>query len=88
VEKAFNLRLGFGRESDLPCERVQNETVKGGPQDGERLHLDKFNSLLDSYYIMRGWDQHTGRPKRSKLEELKLGDIADELARYGQIVEG
>lgn len=87
VEKAFNLRLGFGRESDLPCEKLQNETINGGPLEGERLHLDKFNNLLDSYYIMRGWDQYTGRPKRSKLEELNLGDIADELARYGQIVE-
>lgn len=87
VEKAFNLRLGFGRESDLPCEKLQNETIKDGPQQGERLHLDQFNKLLDSYYIMRGWDQDTGRPKRSKLEELKLGDIADELAKCGKIVE-
>jgi len=87
VEKAFNLRLGFGRESDLPCEKLQNETIKGGPLDGERLNLEQFSSLLDSYYLMRGWDQTTGRPKRSKLKELKLGDIADELARYGQVVE-
>lgn len=87
VEKAFNLRLGFGRESDLPCDRLQNETIKDGPLNGERLHLDKFNDLLDSYYTLRGWDQQTGRPKRSKLEELKLGDIADELARYGQLTE-
>ena len=87
VEKAFNLRLGFGRESDTPCERLQNETVNDGPSKGERLDLDKFNRLLDSYYEMRGWDQQTGKPKRSKLEELKLGDIADELARYGQLAE-
>ena len=88
VEKAFNLRLGFGRESDLPCEKLQNESIKGGPQEGDRLPLDQFNKLLDSYYVMRGWDQETGRPKRSKLEELKLGDIAEELAIYGQVVEG
>ena len=31
VEKALNLRLGFGRESDLPSERLQNETINGGP---------------------------------------------------------
>jgi aldehyde:ferredoxin oxidoreductase len=87
VEKAFNLRLGFGRESDLPSEKLQNETINGGPHDGERLHLDQFNRMLDAYYVLRGWDQQTGRPKRSKLEELKLGDVAEELARYGQIVE-
>jgi aldehyde:ferredoxin oxidoreductase len=88
VEKAFNLRLGFGRESDLPCEKLQTEPVVGGPMEGERLHLDKFNDLLDSYYVLRGWDRQTGKPKRSKLEELGLGDVADELARYGQVVEG
>ena len=87
VEKAFNLRQGFGRESDLPSYKLQNEPVVGGPYDGERLHLDKFNDLLDSYYVKRGWDQRTGRPKRSKLEQLGLGDVADELARRGQIVE-
>ena len=87
VEKAFNLRLGFGRESDLPSERLQNETINDGPLEGERLHIDKFNEMLDSYYVMRGWDQYTGRPKRSKLEALNLGDVADELARCGQLVE-
>jgi aldehyde:ferredoxin oxidoreductase len=87
VEKALNLRLGFGRESDLPSERLQNERINGGPLEGERLHLDQFNKMLDAYYVLRGWDQTTGRPKRSKLEELNLGDVADELARYDQIVE-
>jgi aldehyde:ferredoxin oxidoreductase len=87
VEKAFNLRRGFGRESDTPCERLQNETIKDGPQKGDKIHIEKFNDMLDSYYVMRGWDQHTGRPKRSKLETLKLGDVADELAKYNQIVE-
>jgi aldehyde:ferredoxin oxidoreductase len=43
--------------------------------------------MLDSYYVMRGWDRDTGKPKRSKLRELNLEDIADELAKYGQLVE-
>ena len=87
VEKAFNIRLGFGRESDLPSEKLQNETINDGPLEGERLHIDKFNEMLDSYYVLRGWDKETGRPKRSKLEELNLSDVADELAKHGQLVE-
>jgi aldehyde:ferredoxin oxidoreductase len=87
VEKAFNLRLGFGRESDLPSEKLQNETVIGGPLEGERLHMDKFNDMLDSYYVIRGWDRATGKPKRSKLEALNLGDVADELANFDELVE-
>jgi len=72
---------------DTPCERLQNETLKGGPLDGERIHIDKFNEMLDSYYVIRGWDRETGRPKRSKLKELDLDDVADELARHSQVVE-
>jgi aldehyde:ferredoxin oxidoreductase len=87
VEKAFNLRLGFGRESDLPSEKLQNETITDGPLEGEKIHIDKFNKMLDAYYVMRGWDRDTGKPKRSKLQELNLGDVADELAKYGQLVE-
>ena len=87
VEKAFNLRLGFGRESDLPAEKLQNEMISDGPLKGERLHIEKYNEMLDAYYDMRGWDKRTGRPKRSKLEELNLSGIADELARYGLVVE-
>jgi aldehyde:ferredoxin oxidoreductase len=87
VEKAFNLWRGFGRESDTPCERLQDETISDGPLEGERLHIDKFNDMLDSYYVMRGWDRRTGRPKRSKLKDLKLDDVADELAKCDQIIE-
>ena len=87
VEKAFNLRRGFGRESDTPAKRLQNETITDGPLKGERLDIDKFNDMLDSYYVMRGWDRRTGRPKRSKLKDLKLDDVADELAKYSLIVE-
>ncbi|MHB1042610.1 MAG: aldehyde ferredoxin oxidoreductase family protein [Eubacteriales bacterium] len=87
VEKAFNLRLGLGREDDLPCEKLQNELIADGPCQGERLHLDEFNNMLDAYYALRGWDKHSGKPKRCKLEELGLGDVADDLARYGQLVE-
>lgn len=88
VERAFNLRQGFGRESDLPSYKLQNEPVIGGPHEGERLELDKYNELLDAYYVLRGWDRQTGKPKRSKLEQLSLGDVADNLARHGQIAEG
>ena len=44
---------------------------------------DKFESLKDRYYRLRGWDVKTGRPTREKLEELDLKDVADELEREG-----
>jgi len=46
-----------------------------------RLDEDKFKTLLDEYYELRGWDFRTGWPTKSKLEELDLADVASRL--YG-----
>jgi aldehyde:ferredoxin oxidoreductase len=45
----------------------------------------KFEALKDRYYELRGWDVNTGWPTRAKLEELGLKDVADELARIGNL---
>jgi aldehyde:ferredoxin oxidoreductase len=45
----------------------------------------KFEALKDRYYELRGWDVTTGWPKRGKLEELGLKDVADELASVGKL---
>ncbi len=42
--------------------------------------------MTDEYYDLRGWDVITGLQTESKLRELELSDIADELARRGLIV--
>lgn len=39
----------------------------------------KFEELKTLYYRLRGWDVNTGIPTRSKLEELDLKEIADQL---------
>jgi aldehyde:ferredoxin oxidoreductase len=48
---------------------------------GEKQSLDesKFREILTDFYVRRGWDPATGRPKRDKLESLGLGDVADTL---------
>ena len=40
---------------------------------------------MDEFYELRGWDPVTGWPRRKKLEELGLKDVADELARIGRL---
>jgi aldehyde:ferredoxin oxidoreductase len=45
----------------------------------------KFEALKDRYYELRGWDVTTGWPRRAKLEELGLKDVADELAGMGKL---
>ena len=65
-------------------ERVENWA---NPFLEERVGLDreKFGRLMDEYYDLRGWDPSTGRPTRSKLEELDLSDVADRLDEKGLI---
>jgi aldehyde:ferredoxin oxidoreductase len=53
--------------------------------DGTLLDQGLFDRILDSYYAHRGWDAATGRPTRARLEELGLGDVADELERLGKL---
>jgi aldehyde:ferredoxin oxidoreductase len=75
--RAIDVR-NFGRNRT-----IDESTVDGfmypGKDDGVMLERDKFLTLLDKYYELSGWDITTGVPKRSKLEELELGDVADAL---------
>jgi aldehyde:ferredoxin oxidoreductase len=50
--------------------------------DGSRgisIDEDEFAIMVDHYYEQRGWDKETGWPTKNKLNELDLGEIADEL---------
>ncbi|MEM4879200.1 MAG: aldehyde ferredoxin oxidoreductase C-terminal domain-containing protein, partial [Desulfurococcaceae archaeon] len=74
LERAFNIREGFGKESDTIPERFIYEPVPRPPAKGQVFELDK---LLEDYYKARGWDVKTGKPTRKKLEELGLTDVID-----------
>jgi len=93
AERVFNLERslqirnwGRSRQVDeqvIPYfERVENWV---NPFVGESKGLDRaqFHNLLDEYYRLRGWDTTSGRPTRSKLEQLGLADVADTLGRLG-----
>lgn len=52
---------------------------KGGDiisRKGVMVDRAKFQSVMDEYYQLRGWDVTTGLQTRAKLEELGLGNIA------------
>ncbi|MFZ7133172.1 MAG: aldehyde ferredoxin oxidoreductase family protein [Eubacteriales bacterium] len=86
VEKAINARFtNFTRKDDLPTLRDQTEPLKNGKMDGWKLDMDKYNQMLDQYYILHGWDKETAYPTRSILEKYELGYVADELERIGKI---
>jgi aldehyde:ferredoxin oxidoreductase len=50
---------------------------------GAVVEKDKFEQMKTEYYNLRGWDIDSGFPTRVKLEELRLKDVADELAGRG-----
>ena len=50
---------------------------------GMVVEREKFESMKDEYYQIRGWDVATGFQKRAKLEELSLGAVAEKLENKG-----
>lgn len=57
LERVFNIKAGFKREDDfLP----------------PRLSFDEYESMINEYYVARGWDVKTGIPSKRKLKELGL----------------
>jgi aldehyde:ferredoxin oxidoreductase len=72
VEKLFNVREGFGRESDYPPARFFEEPLLDGPGKGSKLVREEYDKLLDEYYEARGWDKKTGNPTPEKLKALGL----------------
>lgn len=85
IEKAFNVREGMTRKDDMPPERFFTP-IKSGPGKGERLDKEKFEKMLSEYYELKGWDAKTGLPKRAKLEELGLTEVALELENLGKLM--
>jgi len=75
--RAFNAREGVGSEGDVAPAKLF-VPLEGGPTDGVSVTPEELESAKAAYYRMAGWDE-SGRPTRSKLEELALGWVADEL---------
>jgi len=82
VERAFNVREGFGRKDDWVPDRLTKEPMPEGPSKGQIFHLQ---TLLDQYYEARGWNIITGFPTKPKLEALGLRYIADDLKVLGRL---
>lgn len=77
LDRALQVRnYGRNREMDSTGAWVFEYPEKS---DGTKLDRAQFEEIVDLFYEARGWDKKTGHPTRAKLEELDLGDVADEL---------
>ena len=75
--RAFNAREGVGASADtLPLKLYKQ--LAGGPSDGVALDVDEIEQAKRWYYDYCGWDDQ-GVPTRSKLSELGLDWLADEI---------
>jgi aldehyde:ferredoxin oxidoreductase len=78
LKKAFNIREGWTKEDDWLPGRVLGDPMPSGPGKGVFVTPDELRVMIDDYYAARGWTSD-GLIPRSKLVELGLEDIADEI---------
>jgi aldehyde:ferredoxin oxidoreductase len=76
IERAFLVREGVTRKDDYLPKRFIEEVLQEGKSKGTSVNM---KTMLDEYYLERGWDINTGIPLRSVLEKLELKYVADEL---------
>jgi aldehyde:ferredoxin oxidoreductase len=86
LARAFNAREGLTPEEDRLPRRFFEPLGPGTlSQEGVALDEGKVKEALSTYYAMAGWDPATGTPIRGRLEELDIGWVAEELARWGKL---
>jgi aldehyde:ferredoxin oxidoreductase len=82
LRRAFNHRIGITRKEETLPPRLLSEPMPTGPSKGG---LPDLNEMLDEYYEFRGCDRETGYPMESKLKELQLDFVVDELKTKGMV---
>jgi len=80
LERAFNVREGFGRKQDTLPKRMLTEPLHTGEAPGEGQIVRNQDKFLDRYYQIRGWTKE-GIPSPSKLNELDLGYVPSGMTR-------
>ena len=75
--RAFNLRHGVSIELERPSPRWSSAPVDG-PAEGVGID-EHWDSMLDNYYRLMGWDRETGRPLPETLKAIGLEHIIGDL---------
>ena len=71
VERLFNLREGLGRRDDTLPERLFTLPIDEGPSKGAVVNKTDFDSELQEYYRLWGWDSE-GVPTKDSLRALGI----------------
>lgn len=85
LERAIVVRDGKCREKDTIPEFFFKVPIPDGPLAGRRLDRERFERMKDEYYSLRGWDVSSGLPKKSTLEKLGMGEVAEQLGKMRKL---
>jgi aldehyde:ferredoxin oxidoreductase len=89
ADRIFNLTRCFwireygknwGSEMDFPPARWFEEPITKGSLKGAVLDRAKYETMLQTYYQKRGWDER-GIPTKTTLKKLELEDAAKQLKK-------
>ena len=80
LERAFNCREGINRKDDNLPFRATHQPIPSGPSQGMYSPPQEFNSMLDEYYQLRGWDAN-GIPSAAKLKDLGVEESIKDLPK-------
>jgi len=72
LTRLFNSREGFTRKDDTLPKRLFTEASTSGPSKGQIVDRHAFDTMLDEYYDIVGWEKGTGIPTDARLNELGL----------------
>lgn len=75
MERLFLVREGFRRKDDTVPEKFLRPWTHG-PKAGDHIDPEKFQTMLDGYYDIHGWDRE-GIPTDETLTRLGLTREAD-----------
>jgi aldehyde:ferredoxin oxidoreductase len=95
ADRTFNLTRAFwirefgknwSYEKDVPPQRWFKEPLTMGSLKGSKLDKSSYNSMLQTYYKKRGWDER-GIPTKKTLKGLGLENVAKELNKHVKLSE-
>ncbi len=75
--RSFNIRHGHTRDDDRPSPRYGSTPVDGAAKGKTLIH--EWDTMLDSYYRMMGWDEKTSKPLPETLKSLGLEHVIPDL---------
>ena len=72
LERLYNVREGSRRADDTLPSRFLTEAIPHGPSKGMFVSREELDTMLNEYYLLRGWDPITGIPLDKTLNRLGL----------------